>query len=337
MNPITEDDLMRFIDGELDDAARDAEIQTAIEQDAELAERYERLLDDVEPSPEVHEWIAGHFAALQQSHWTPLPRPVASAADVAHEVHLQCAPGVYATVKLCVSTTEVRVQLLSVPPGWRPASIVLFHPAMPPWEPLELGEGHAGDVGVAGRRQAESRDSIEPVQLAAAHRAPFAWWQSISATNAQGAEARLADSVAGLAVFVKAPEPSVPLRALQYRLSWCPPGQDEPQEKSGLVQLPLCRDGFCVGQAPLGVRPAELQRAAWWGLTVEPCGPQDVERLEAQQFEQVVGDDLETLVLCPTGESDPPGDELRACFHSPRQRQLWDAPTACCLLRFEPR
>ena len=75
MGHVTADELMRYIEGEVEDPVRITEIQDAIHRDPPLAEQYDRLQASMLPSAEVSQWIGAAFARLASSIWIPLRRP----------------------------------------------------------------------------------------------------------------------------------------------------------------------------------------------------------------------------------------------------------------------
>jgi hypothetical protein len=352
MFSIKPDDLLRYVEGEIEDAEELARLEAALESDPALAAECDDLEASLDPAPDVVAYVRGMVQALDTSVWARFQFSAEKAASGEPEhARLELPGGQTASVTL--RTTTERVHFAISPPahGWRAASIALFHPRVTGAGPMEVSGGSEETVSPAprsahGRGKGKRARAAEATLESLGAHTDMAWdmaaehedrgWISDPATDAHGGRAWLEDSVDGLMLVVNLPESSVPVHQARYRLRWRDPRRDATREKPGTVFLESASEGRRIGQVPLELRTEDVRNSPTWSLRVEPVGGEQPLHLDTSQLRAVVGDGFQTLILVPTsGKSDGQRVEFEAPFEDDQQRAIWADRDALRWVRFE--
>jgi hypothetical protein len=244
-------------------------------------------------------------------------------------------------VRINASEESVSLHLDNPIPGWRAASIVLFHPQGPIGETLEVSVGErrtAEPVRPATRKTPARHGQTVPDgkldtawDVSARHQTPG--WRSPEALDSAGGRAWLDDSD-GLVLTVNLPETAPPAEQVHYRLEWQDADDNEfaEQGRAPLVSNSGRRFGIIRLNAPV----AAVKSASFWSLSVEPVLAPSAAALEPEDFHQVSGENLQVLILNDVAtEPERSATALQARFYSEHQRALWNDDTAACWVRFE--
>lgn len=337
MTSVKPDDLLRFVEGEIQDAEELDRIEAAIDNDPPLAAEFDQLDAAFDPAPDVAERIRGMFQALEASVWARLQFSTECApAEEPQQVRLTLPGGQAVSVTLRTTPEGVHLRMSPRPRGWRAASIALFHPRVAGGGPLELCGGVEASVAPQPAARSEAADAWRvrehesAFSLSAEHRDDS--WISDTATNSLGGRAWLEDSAEGLALVVDLPESAGSIETARYKLDWQGTEGSKPARP-----LPLTlNEGRRIGQVPLGLAAGDVRNSPHWRLRVEPVGDEEQPHLDASRFRSLVGDDFQTLILtAEPGQSQRQPVELSAAFQNDRQRAMWDERLAACWVRFE--
>lgn len=315
MNDITEYDLLRFAEGEIDAPDELERIEAALDSDPKLARQLDELQAALTPDPDVLAEIRQQFDLLHSSIWGRIEFPFAI-GNRPETATLHLPNGSAVPVRINACEESVSLHLDNPIPGWRAASIALFHPQGPIGETLEVawGEQHPDRYDFACRHKPSA-------------------WRSPDAKGADDGRAWLDDSE-GLVLHVNLPEAARPAEQIRYRLDWRDP-QGHEQHERGFATLHAnsgrrCRD-FDLNTQAAAIRAATNGKL-WVQVILVPPRPE----LDSADFRKRSGENAEVLILHSAAASAGRGSsEFQARFYSDAQRKLWNDLTAECWVRFE--
>jgi hypothetical protein len=125
---ITHEEIVRYVDGEIDDEKRLREIERAIEENPEVAGWYAQATDDTSSSPTSLDAIGQRFTAVERSIWAPIHWNEVAETD-GERIGVVRLPGREPT-RLCVYEGDDGLEISFEPPvdGLRPASLAAVTP-----------------------------------------------------------------------------------------------------------------------------------------------------------------------------------------------------------------
>lgn len=341
MNDITEYDLLRFAEGEIDALDELERIEAALDSDPKLARQLDELQAALTPDPDVLADIRQQFDLLHSSIWGRIEFPFAigNRPETA-TLHLPNGSAVPVRIKACEES--VSLHLDNPIPGWRAASIALFHPQGPIGELLEKAWGEQQpdrcmETVTPPRRATFALRSPEPVakpeyDLFQCRDKPSAW-RSPEAKAADDDPAWLEDA-GGLVLRVDLPEAARPAEQIRYRLDWRDPqGHEHHERGSAILQA---NSGRRTVSVPLNTPLAAIKAATYGKLWVQVILVPPRPELDSADFRKRSGENAEVLILHSAATAAGRGSsEFQARFYSDAQRKLWNDLTADCWVRFE--
>jgi hypothetical protein len=342
VNDITENDLLRLVEGEIDGADELRRIEAALDSEPELARQLDELEAALAPDPEVQAGLRRQFDLLNSSIWGRIEFPVwIGTRPKTATLHLPNGSAV--PVRINASEESVSLHLDNPIPGWRAASIVLFHPQGPIGETLERvwveqpPDRCKETVTPARRATGASRSPAAEQEHHAALQDKVPVWRSEEAVGMGDGRAWLEESLDEpdrLLLCVNLPEQTQPAEHIRYRLDWRDP-QGHQQDERGFATL-LANSGRRVTNAPLKTPAEAIKTATYWKLWVQVILAPRRPELDSSDFQDRSGENTEVLILHPAAPLPGRGtSEFQARFYSDAQRQRWNDDTADCWVRFE--
>lgn len=349
MAEIAENDMLRYLKGEMEDPVERQRIESACARNPLVGLMHDSLLASLTPpsSDKLRRraaFVRHERAVLGR---IELEKQVGGPADQFRgKLLLSQTTGQDAACTITGRTEAERLWLEfgSIPSGWEPANIAMFTPQHV--EPLVLDRGKRP----VGTIVPASRDALNLPVGSEAGRKPGSitmrgWvgradsgdvgshWQLGPTSNAFGAEISIVPGRADAAYLkYRLPAEFAPLGKIKVQ-TLCIAEMEKRSEQE--IRLGRVRDGFYDSDVSLGLTTKQIRQAAFFELQAAPCGPTDVDSLSAEQLRNAATSDYQVLILhaADTGRA----HSFEAVFESDAERRLWANPAACRFVRFLPQ
>ncbi len=309
------------------------------------------LIQEPSPSPELMERAKALFESLDRSTYASLRLVAGAEASQTGQTATQTAVvrlagGESLNVSIgAVSPDRLRFEFEGGLNGLRPASVALFtpHPAEVAQETvIRLPERGAARTESAGAESMAAHSETH-YSMACDTTDPTRGFSTEPVAGPQGLEAWLEQTLSGrLALVCRLPEGVTAPRTLPFSVRWRDAGGDPPREHEGLrehegiVEFDPPREGWSRGEGDLRLDADRIvRRTRQFEVRLTTAGlAGGADSLGAEGFLEVVGDDHQVLILETVAGARRPSFE--AALVNDEQRRLWNDPSACRMLRFQP-